>query len=600
MNDSLALTLPPMRRKILRSFLIMVMLYGIVGVLMMAAVFLASGITPKALHSNYDSIWAASQMNDALVALRHPDEYKRIPSVRWAEQFERSLSFEEGNITESGEKELASKLRKEWNSVREDLESIAVPKFLPKFQALRADLATLVSLNQSAMFTLAEQSTSLRYRVFVCTVLLFLLSLMFAVYLSDGLANRLSSPLKAIAEALRNKPIPGEKLRLPPPTSLEMRILTHEMNQLWKRLSELRKLNVEEIATQRSKLAIVLEAVEDGILVIDDSNTVIQCNQGLLNILGLEQSLVVGHRWNDLPTSDNDYLVLREHLSPEMPPDQAIELDVDSTRRTFSVRTRKILNKGGETVATLYLLHDITERKQRERLKTEFIGVLSHELKTPLQSLGTAAELLLKRKSSMGEEMQMLVDTIHEDVSRIRAVAQDFVQVGLVDSRYLRLKVGRHALSELIQEWIKPFRIVAKDKGVTLNFQNEGEAVMWANIDVVKFPWAISNLLSNAIRFSPTDTTVTIYVSQARVITIEIRDEGPGIPAAVRMKMFDPYYQAPTGEASPTGFLGLGLTIAKEVVEAHQGKIEYLPGTPKGSTFRITLPVSGEGIDHEH
>jgi signal transduction histidine kinase len=160
----------------------------------------------------------------------------------------------------------------------------------------------------------------------------------------------------------------------------------------------------------------------------------------------------------------------------------------------------------------------------------------------------------------------------------------------------LRLKTGRHALSELIQEWVKPFRIVAKDKRVTLRYAPEGPEVIWANIDAVKFPWAISNLLSNAIRFSPTDTEVKVSISESHGnIEIEIGDEGPGIPEAVRLKMFDPYYQAPPADSgAPSGFLGLGLTIAKEVVEAHRGRIEYVPGNPKGSIFRISLPSASE------
>jgi signal transduction histidine kinase len=85
---------------------------------------------------------------------------------------------------------------------------------------------------------------------------------------------------------------------------------------------------------------------------------------------------------------------------------------------------------------------------------------------------------------------------------------------------------------------------------------------------------------------------VTVAISgRDENIFIEIRDQGPGIPEPVRKKMFDPYFQAPPSDsATPSGFLGLGLTIAKEVVEAHRGKLEYIPGDPKGSIFRITLP----------
>jgi signal transduction histidine kinase len=170
------------------------------------------------------------------------------------------------------------------------------------------------------------------------------------------------------------------------------------------------------------------------------------------------------------------------------------------------------------------------------------------------------------------------------------------MQVSFVDPHSLRLRIGKHAISELIQEWVKPFKVVAQDRKVKIELSKKGSDVIWANIDAVKFPWAISNLLSNAVRFSPSETTVRVILSDEQSgIKIEIRDEGPGIPEDIRKRMFEPYFQTPAPESSSSsGFLGLGLTIAKEVVEAHEGTIAYEPGTPCGSTFRIVLPLVGK------
>jgi PAS domain S-box-containing protein len=378
-------------------------------------------------------------------------------------------------------------------------------------------------------------------------------------------------------------------------SGLEVRILEHELTILWDRLSTLRKLNLDELASQKRWLEAVVTSVDDAILVLDRSEKVIHCNEGLLRLLGLEENQVIGHPWIDLPTASENYFKLRSLFVPSIPIDNAIELIYQGRKRIFSGRCRTV----GE-IGTLFLLHDITEQRQRDRLKSEFMGVLSHELKTPLQSLGTATELLLNIHASKSpaasqpsDEEKMLLDTIHEDVARIRAVANEFVQVGSVDLQSLRLKLEPTPIGEKLKDWIKPFQVIGKERSVRIELLEEGSPQIWAKIDVVKFPWAVANLISNAMRVSPNNGTVQVHLSDRRgYADIEIRDEGPGVPEELRSRIFEPYFQGYDPKSNRlAGFLGLGLTITKEVVEAHDGEIEYFPRQGGGSTFRISLPL---------
>lgn len=305
----------------------------------------------------------------------------------------------------------------------------------------------------------------------------------------------------------------------------------------------------------------------------------------------MPKGLLIGRPWTELSTTAKNYLSLRTFLAQSIEQGSSIELIIGEEKRIFAARHREIVSPETERIGFLYLLHDVTEMHHKEYLKNEFIGVLSHELKTPLQSLGTASELLMNRKEQLSEDASMLVETIVEDVSRIRAVADDFIQVGVTDLRSLKLKMEKMPLNQLMADWIRPFKVLARDKKVELEFVTEGSETIWANVDVVKLPWAISNLLANAIRVSDPERKVSVFLTdRADMAHIEIRDEGPGIPDDVQRRMFEPYYQAPTNGAGTSGFLGLGLTIAKEVVEAHGGRVEYFPRRPKGSTFRVSLP----------
>lgn len=580
--------LPPLRRKIRKSFLALIGLFSVLGAFMVISIFLASGLTPKVIHVNYDSIAAASQMREAIHALQALALYPSKSQEASVAQFEKALQFEQGNVTEPGEREVADNIRKLWVEMK-----AALPGHHADFAKMNTQLDALVQVNERGMFRTAEESTALSRKVFMICLLFFLVTLILAFLLSDGLANRLAKPIKEIAEVLRGEPTLNHRLKLPAPTSLEIRILATEIGELWQRLSKFKEVNIEALTAERERLETVLTSVEDAVLVLDNEERILQVSDGMLKVLGLSAPDVLRQRWSDLSTGSDNYLKLRDRLKNQIAADNIVELSVAGTKRTYAARRRDIVTPSGQKVGSLYLLHDITEARHRERLKSEFIGVLSHELKTPLQSLGTASELLSKRASEMDEDTRMLIDTVSEDVSRIRAVANDFMQVSVVDLQSLKLKMEKVPLSQLIQEWIKPFRVLARDKGVKLEFKQEGSSTIWANVDVVKFPWAISNLLANAIRVSPEKSTVEVSISDraGTLAQIQIRDEGPGIPASVQARMFEPYYQAPASDSgAAAGFLGLGLTIAREVVEAHEGRLEYFPRQTGGSIFMISVP----------
>lgn len=426
---------------------------------------------------------------------------------------------------------------------------------------------------------------------------LFVFTIVGAFFLADNLAVRIATPLRELSKILRRKPSPGTKLKVPQPSTLEMRILSHELLALWKRVSDLQKLNLEEISSHRKKLETVLTSVDDAIIVLDNQDKIGHCNEGMLKLLNFPLEEMIDKSWPDLPLMIPNYIKLRDLLKPDISSDRTLELEINGAFRIFSGRCRAIFNEANEQIGNLYLLHDITEIRQKDRVKSEFIAVLSHELKTPLQSLEKASELLLAKTESPdnpdNNDEKNLVQTIHEDVKRIKGVANEFIQVGLINLHSLKLKLEQVAINEHLQRWIQPFQVLAKDRNVRIEFIKEGSDIITAKIDTVKFPWAITNLLSNAIRVSPQDSIVTIYLSdRERMIDIEVRDQGPGIPDSAQARMFDPFFQfKQAAEEKTAGFLGLGLTITKEVVEAHGGIIEYFPCLPRGSTFRIRLPI---------
>lgn len=486
---------------------------------------------------------------------------------------------------------IAQGLRTNWYKLKKQLDSVS---FVSNEEFIQVNqlLKQLKAVNEKGMFQLALGNEQLSQTVLIGTIAFFLISLITALFVADGLARRISMPLKKIAETLHRRPMIGKKLKLVEPNTLELLILTNELTRLWERVTESEKINVQEIIQQKSKLESVLESMEDALLVVDINGIVSHANDCMVQLLRLNKDEVIGKKWNDLPTIHENYIKLRALLNLEMSNSTEIELILQSAKKQYSARSRQIIAHSNVPLAELFLLHDITEKRQRERFRSEFIDMLSHEIKTPLQSLGTATELLNGQRRELPEAMQPLVETIVEDVDRIKAVANEFVQVTQSHSKVLRLKIEMTPLNQVLQEWIRPFHIVAKDRNVKLSYKQEGSEVIWASLDRVKFPWVVSNLLSNAIRFAPSGSEVIILLTDRNsAIEIQVKDEGPGVLEEDQKLMFEPFFQSSMATSTgQKGLFGIGLTIAKEVVEAHEGRIEYYPRQPHGSEFRIVLP----------
>ncbi len=570
-------------------------MFGVMGLFfILSSVFIMAGTTPKMIHSNYDSIVAARKMQQAWNALHFSGAYQDLPDEVWIRQFDEALRFEQSNITEPGEDVIAGSIEQLWKQWKQGGQSD------DRVIEMNSQLEHLTSLNEKGMFALVVKEGHVRRAIVIGTALLYFVTFIITLLMVDSLSVRLAKPLKNIAEVLRSRIKPGETLKLPEPSSLEIRILNEEFSLLWERVSRADQLNLDRILSQRNQLETLLSSVEDAVIALDTKGRVTHVNLKIAQLIGLGTDSIVGMLWSDLPSVSGNYFKLREVFREVKEGALVFELQTERDgHRSFEARIRDVFSPTGELISTIFLLHDVTEVRQRERLKTEFIGVLSHELKTPLQSLGTAIELLEQRKESYDERTRFLIETLLSDIVRLRSVANQFIQVDHLPGAAIHIHPELTNLSELLPEWLKPIQLLAAEREVTLHYEKEGEGDIWAQIDPAKFPWVISNLLTNSLRVSPVGSTIKILLAYSAGNTeIMVTNQGPRIPEEIRRRMFDPYFKG-TGEAigaaaHAQGYLGLGLTIVKEVTEAHGGRVEYLPLEPTGSCFRVILPLQGE------
>lgn len=594
--------LPTLQKKIRSGFFRLVLLFGGLSLLLIVGIFLAVRTPALLVRLNYDSISYAQMMEEAFNSML----LEKLAAVnmsgsqtggavsvssniaQWQTHFESALTLAAGNITEPDEQAAVQAITLVWKEFLQH-PSVGVA------ENLHTAIVNLVKVNERGMFRMLDDNLLFRDVVVLLTVGAFLVGTLWAFLLADGVVTQLAHPLRRAAEVFRDRPPFGQKLHLPDPQTLEVRILFDELSRLWRRLGELNAINVDTLLGEKGKLEVILESAEDAVLVLDGNGHVLHVSSRMVSLLGLSKAEILGQAWADLSTLAPNYLALRAVLQPEVHGVQDIVLHGQGEEQLYTARHRDLLGSTGQVTGQVFLLSNVTEKRRRDALRSEMMDWISHELKTPMQSLGLAADLL-SRRDGLDDEMRMLVDTVSQDAARLRIVARQFMDMARMSPLALQLVLERVDMTASLDDWLTPFQLMAREGGIALHVETD-PACPEVTLDTERFAWVVSNLLGNALRVCPRGSTVTVLLHAAHdndegeMAVLEVQDNGPGIPPELESRLFQPYSHGRTA-GSHEGLVGLGLAIAHTIVEAHGGSIQYARSPEGNSIFTVSLPAA--------
>ena len=225
-----------------------------------------------------------------------------------------------------------------------------------------------------------------------------------------------------------------------------------------------------------------------------------------------------------------------------------------------------------------------------------FTSDVSHELRTPLASIRSVGEVGLQENHST-EKYRDIIGSMLEEVARLTAMIDTLLTIAHADSGEVQLHRTVFGLNDLVQESVAVVGVLAEDKRQTILVAGGSQFNVSADRNFLRM--AVINLLDNAVKYSPTGSTIRLRLSEgdatpdlAQFVELAIEDEGPGIPADKAKRVFDRFYRVDEGRTRDAGGAGLGLAIAKWAVESHGGTIDLRPRLPNGSVFNIRLPVA--------
>jgi signal transduction histidine kinase len=345
-----------------------------------------------------------------------------------------------------------------------------------------------------------------------------------------------------------------------------------------------------------TELRSVLDSTVDGIVLTDLVGNVQIANRPMRRLavdLGMrggrnviDQLLSIADRINDRNRYVQTMERLREH--PEEP--SADEFELPEPGRTFVGYSAPVRGQGG-LIGRIWTLREVTQERELDRLKDEFVATVSHELRTPLTSMMGFLEML--RDGEAGElspEQERFLSIVHRSSERLQRLVGDLLFVARLDASGLQLDLQDDVqLDEVVAETVEAAEADARSHDVELRLERNGSVPVRG--DRERLGQLVANLVSNAVKFTPAGGYVTARVfADSELGVIEVEDTGIGIPKAEQERMFQRFFRASTATDQAIPGTGLGLTITKAITEAHDGQITFVSDAGQGTCFRIELP----------
>ena len=306
-------------------------------------------------------------------------------------------------------------------------------------------------------------------------------------------------------------------------------------------------------------------------------------------VMGKDKALITTTSTNKLPESSHSPLYKTLSTNKPVVGEEFDILKKDGKKAYVQVSSSIIRNKKKKVIAAASIISDITQQKELEQQKDDFLSMASHELKTPITSLKMFIELQRQQiEDDNQQKSKYFNQRILDQANKLKELTNDLLDVSRIQTNKLRFTMEEFDISSVIHETIEGLQGTTKGHKILV----KGVKNHHVKADRYRIYQVLANLISNAIKYSPTGESVIVEAKQDKKnVIVSVKDAGIGISKLHQMKIFDRLYQVTDPHEKTFPGLGLGLYISKEIVERHKGKIWVKSTKGKGSTFFFSLPL---------
>jgi len=604
-----------LKGKIVTINVFLVLVIVLIGLLSSFNVYRLGGEIDGLMTNNYKSIDASTKMTEVIqvqdkaileyIAFENKSSIDTIYNSN--EEFYKWLDVGKNNISEVGEKNVTNKISDDYllfvksfsklQDYQKSHTSSENIKFYnsqvsPLVVKVKVDLLTLAKLNEKAMFNGRNNAKSNSLSALYLILSISTIAAVIGLIISLIYTNKSLRPIYLLTETIKSVKEGEINKQAPVINEDEVGMLAQEFNNMTSRLYEFEQSTTGKLLSERNKSIAIVKSITDPLIVLDASYKIQLLNDSGENVFGvLEQNVINSHfleTIRNMELYDYIFFVVNNKSSNA---EKIISFQVNKGTYFFNVIVTVVNDKENKTNAIVVLLKNITEYKQLEKVRTDFIATISHEFKTPLTSIMMGVGLILEKNVGViNEKQEELLYTIKEETEKLTDLVSDLLKLSKIQSDQAVYNIKTHSITKIARECVKNYSMQAKNNGITL-YNSIEEELPNVVVDKEKITWVLNNLVSNALKYTNSGGKIVIgsFIAGEKM-KVFVKDNGKGIPREYHERIFEKFVKI---SAYDTEFLssGIGLSIAKGIVEAHGGTIYCESEVNKGSTFMFTLPL---------
>jgi NtrC-family two-component system sensor histidine kinase KinB len=450
----------------------------------------------------------------------------------------------------------------------------------------------LITEHRRALDTIYAAQASARDRALIIASLLGLVGLAVLIIgfiTAHGIARRFGAPIEALAKAADNIGKGNFEVVLPLSSATEMNLLTRRFGIMAEALRQHQATNVDELLAGQQRLQAVLDSIDDGLLMIDQQGRLEHLNPVAQRQLGWDESRLGQPLGEALQRTELDQqlqTVLRGGSLERLPEDLSVDIEGENRLLTYSLTP--VSQPKGPILGAVMVLHDVTEQRAFERVRSEFVLRASHELRTPVTGMHMAFGLFLERARFDPQSRETdLLNTVNEEMQRLMQLINDLLNFSRYQNGLQKLTLAPCDIEEMLEQARARFadRAAAKSIELLIDLQPPMPEL---NADQAQLERVLDNLLDNALRHTADGGQIRLQARRhgERVI-ISVEDNGEGIAYGQQGRIFEPFVQV----GRKKGGAGLGLALCKEIVQLHGGRIGAYSRPGQGTQFYMALPL---------